>query len=53
VSCRREIGQCQEQNCADGGWPESGPILGKTGTLYGMTETSGEYQDRTFFKLNT
>ncbi|HEX4160632.1 MAG TPA: choice-of-anchor tandem repeat GloVer-containing protein [Rhizomicrobium sp.] len=42
---------CQEQNCADGGWPVAAPIPGKCDCLYGMTDTAGEYQDGTVYKL--
>jgi uncharacterized repeat protein (TIGR03803 family) len=42
---------CQEHNCADGGWPVAGPIPGKNGKLYGMTDTGGEYLDGTVYKL--
>lgn len=42
---------CQEQYCADGGWPVSGPIPAKDGTVYGMTDAGGEYLEGTVFKL--
>jgi uncharacterized repeat protein (TIGR03803 family) len=42
---------CQEQNCADGGWPVSGPAVGKSGNLYGTSQAGGMYLDGTVFKL--
>ncbi len=42
---------CQQQNCADGGWPVSGPVLGKDGNLYGTTDMGGEYLEGTAFEL--
>jgi uncharacterized repeat protein (TIGR03803 family) len=43
---------CQEQNCEDGAWPEAGgPVLDKTGNLYGTTTNGGEFEDGTIFRL--
>jgi uncharacterized repeat protein (TIGR03803 family) len=38
---------CQEQNCKDGAWPESGPTLDKAGNLYGTTPLNGTSNDGT------
>jgi uncharacterized repeat protein (TIGR03803 family) len=42
---------CEKQDCPDGGWPVAGPVLGKDGNLYGMTESGGEYLDGMVYKL--
>jgi uncharacterized repeat protein (TIGR03803 family) len=42
---------CVEPNCKDGAWPEAGPMLDKSGSLYGTTSLSGKYGDGTIFRI--
>jgi uncharacterized repeat protein (TIGR03803 family) len=43
---------CPKQDCRSGGWPVAGPVLGKNGALFGVTEADGKFLDGAVYKLN-
>ena len=42
---------CSQANCADGGVPDAGLVLGKDGNLYGTTPYGGTHKVGTIFKI--
>ncbi len=42
---------CSQTNCADGGYPSTGLVLGEDGNLYGSTGKGGSANYGTFFKI--
>jgi len=45
---------CSQPNCADGAFPQTAPILGSDGNLYGVTYTGGiEGSAGVFYQLST